>query len=71
MNEKLNARILAAHDVNDIHSLTQLYIEASKRTKNDDEECFFLTNAYICALEAGSCETRFLHAQLKKYGREI
>ncbi|MCY3982548.1 MAG: hypothetical protein OXE85_01375 [Roseovarius sp.] len=71
MSEELNSKILAAHCEKDIHSLIRLYIEASKTTGNHDEECFFLTNAYICALETGSSETKFLHDQLRKYGREI
>ena len=35
-----------------------------------DAACFFLTHAYVFALEAGASEAGVLHARLKAQGRE-
>lgn len=70
MKEELEAQLLAAHEGDDRFALIRLYTQAADITNDLDAECFFLTYAYIFALEAGAAEAAPLHARLKAYGRE-
>ncbi|MEO1640830.1 MAG: hypothetical protein AAFU41_16435 [Pseudomonadota bacterium] len=65
----LNARLLAAHDAGDRRALIDLYTEAADQADEVDAACFFLTHAYIYALEAGSPVAATLYARLKAAGR--
>ncbi len=49
----LDAKLLAAHAAKDCPALITLYIEASKTALTDEAKGFYLTHAYIFALEAG------------------
>ena len=69
MND-LNATILDAHARDDRRVLVGLYTRAADRAEAVDEECFFLTYAYIYALEIGHPEAGTLKARLVGYGRE-
>ena len=66
----LDARMIAAHDQGDPRALVRLYAEAADSVNNLDASCFFLTHAYVFALESGAPEARELHARLKLHGRE-
>ena len=66
----LDTRMIAAHDAGDRRALIGLYAEAADRARDLDAACFYLTHAYVFALEAGASETVPLHARLKAYGRE-
>ncbi len=66
----LDTRMLAAHAAGDRHALIGLYAEAADRMNDLDAACFFLTHAYVFALEAGAAEAARLHARLKARGRE-
>jgi hypothetical protein len=66
----LDTRMLAAHDADDRRALIGLYAEAADRMNDLDAACFFLTHAYIFALEAGASEAARLHARLMARGRE-
>jgi len=66
----LNARILAAHAAGDGAALVTLYTEAADQAPDADSCGFFLTHAYIFALEAGHADAPALHARLKADGRE-
>ena len=70
MSDALDARILAAHDEDDRRALVRLYSQAANIAGDVDAECFFLTYAYIYALEMGAPETDALRTRLKAYGRE-
>ncbi|GGO52533.1 hypothetical protein [Roseovarius pacificus] len=47
-----------------------LYGEAAALSNGPDAMYFYLTHAYIFALEAGKPEARGLHARLKTEGHE-
>ena len=70
MSDALDARILAAHEANDRRALVRLYTQAADIANDVDAECFFLTYAYIFALEMGAPEVDALYARLTAYGRE-
>ena len=66
----LHAAMLAAHAAGDLKALTRLYAAAADRTGDPDEAAFFLTQAYVFALDAGAPEADDLHARLKAIGRD-
>ena len=66
----LNAEMIAAHEARDQAALIRLYTLAADQA-NDPTACgFYLTHAYVFALEAGAPEATALHARLKAQGRE-
>ena len=67
---ELNARMIAAHEARDKAALVALYTEAADAANALDAECFFLSHAYIFALEAGSPQEATLRARLLAHGRE-
>ena len=73
LSKDINKRILKAHQQKDRKYLALIYERygRSQLEKNNiDAGCFFLTHAYIFALEEGlNCATR-IHKALKNYGRE-
>lgn len=66
----LDARLLAAHDRDDKAALVALYTEAADVANDLDAACFYLTHAYIFALDTGAPQTPALHARLVAHGRE-
>ncbi len=69
----LDAALLKAHAEEDGPTLARLYSEAADLSEAAGEHeamCFYLTHAYVFALEAGSAEAEALHARLKAEGRE-
>ncbi len=70
MIEDLNARMIDAHEARDLGALIQLYTQAAEAVNDPNAACFYLTHAYVFALEAGATEARDLHARLKAQGRE-
>lgn len=68
--KSLDAQMIAAHEAHDQPALIRLYTRAADQANVLDATCFFLTHAYIFALEAGAPEARALHARLMGYGRE-
>ena len=69
----LDARLIAAHEAGDLGRLVELYAEAA-RTSEDigdiDAACFYLTHAYVFALQTDDPRAPDFHAQLKARGRE-
>ncbi|MFP3383636.1 MULTISPECIES: hypothetical protein [Tritonibacter] len=68
----LHAAILAAHAQHDLERLVDLYAIAadSKEVEGDvDATCFFLTQAFVFALEAGVARAHELNRRLVAYGR--
>lgn len=71
MND-LDARLLAAHAAGDASALVRLYTAAADRVepKDVDAACFYLTHAYVFALEKGDAACVDLRARLVAHGRE-
>ena len=68
--DDLDDRLLAAHEVGDKQALVTLYAEAAERADGVGATCFYLTHAYIYALDLGDPRARGLHKKLKDHGRE-
>lgn len=69
----LEDHLLDAHDKGDGRALTKLYAQAAdeKEALGDTEAaCFYLTHAFVFALETGAPEEAALQARLHAYGRE-
>ena len=67
----LDARLLAAHAAGDGRALVALYAEAADAAKGTGAEWFFLTQAYVLALDAGHEAAPAIRARLAAAGREI
>ncbi len=66
-------KLLEAVKRHDLEVLTQIYTDAanaSEQRGNIDEACFFLTQAYVCALQQGADIAVELRLRLVEYGRE-
>lgn len=71
--EDLDAALLDAHARDDGPALAQLYGQAADlaEAKGDINTCcFFLTQAYVFALQTDAPQADALHARLVAYGRE-
>jgi hypothetical protein len=66
----LDAQLLAAHAAGDHDTLVGLYDRAAQEAPDIDTACFFLTHAYVLALEQGDARAVALRAQLEAHGRE-
>ena len=69
---ELDAAILEAHASDDITALIALYTQAADLTETDgdiDAACFFLTQAFVFALEDGVKTASDLQSRLAEYGR--
>ncbi len=69
----LDQRLLAAHARGDHGTLVALYTEAADTAEDAgriDAACFYLTHAYVFALQEGVPAAARLHARLKAHGRE-
>lgn len=66
----LNAQLIAAHETNDIAALGALYTKAADQSGNIDQACFYLTHAYVFALERGDPSACVLRERLAAHGRE-
>ena len=68
--KNLGEHLLQAHANNDRSALITLYTKAADQARDVNTYCFFLTHAYVFALEAGAQTVTDLHRRLKHYGRE-
>ncbi|MCR8825567.1 hypothetical protein [Pseudosulfitobacter koreensis] len=66
----LNAQLLAAHAAGDHRALVTLYAQAADGAEDLDAACFFLTQAYVFALEQNAPQVAMLRARLAAEGRE-
>lgn len=67
----LDARLLAAHAAGDAGALVSLYSEAADRTGiGADAAAFYLTQAYVFALDTGHPDRDRLKARLVAAGRD-
>ncbi len=58
---------------NDLELLVQIYTDTANTSElrgDIDEACFFLTQAYVCALQQGADIAADLRLRLVEYGRE-
>ena len=69
MNE-LDAQLLAAHAKNDLNLLVDLYQQAAASTVDEEARYFYLTHAYIFALDVHHADRDKLKADLVAAGRE-
>ncbi|MEL7230293.1 MAG: hypothetical protein AAGK38_10345 [Pseudomonadota bacterium] len=68
----LEAALLAAHRREDKQELMRLYHEAAQHYEDDENRAaFYLTHAYIFALECGAPEAASLNRLLAQQGREV
>ncbi len=68
MND-LDSQLLAAHASGDKSALVTLYTAAADQAGSLGAACFYLTHAYIFALDLGHADTAQLHARLDEHGR--
>lgn len=66
----LETCLLAAHAVGDKLACVTLYEEAAASAKTTEAQGFYLTQAYVYALEANHPSATALHQRLKAMGRE-
>ena len=66
----LDARLLAAHAAEDTPALVALYTEAADRATDPQAVGFYLTHAYVFALELGDARAGGLRRRLVAMGRE-
>ena len=66
----LNDRLLAAHHADDKAALVSLYTQAAAAADGPDAAGFYLTHAYVFALELGHPDAPALRAELIAQGRE-
>ncbi|MBU2993666.1 hypothetical protein Q4555_12490 [Octadecabacter sp. 1_MG-2023] len=65
----LDAQLLKAHAQDDKAALVALYEQAADAAASLDGACFYLTHAYIFALELDHWNAKHLHARLAMHGR--
>ena len=69
----LDAALISAHESGDHNELVSLYARAAdlaEASGDSDAMCFYLTQAFVFALETGASEANAIHARLKAEGRE-
>ena len=70
---EIENEMLKAHTKNNVKELVRLYKQAGemKQNENDeDAEAFFLTHAYVFALESGDAHAHEICNRLVSLGRE-
>ena len=68
----LDQALIEAHAQNDSHALVALYTQAadlSEAQGDIDAACFYLTHAFVFALESGAAEADSLNQRLAARGR--
>lgn len=70
MSQTLDQRLLDAHARDDKPALVLLYREAAAQAASETAHFFYLTHAYVFALDTGHPLTDALHAELRDAGRE-
>jgi len=65
----LDTALRDAHQKGNGAALVRLYTQAAEEAEDIDATCFYLTHAYVFALELGAPEAGDLNARLVSYGR--
>jgi hypothetical protein len=68
--DELDAALLAAHAADDRRALVRLYTEAAETAQSAEAAAFYLTHAYVFALDTGAPEAAALRDRLRAEGRE-
>ncbi|MEE9388767.1 MAG: hypothetical protein V3U96_09150 [Paracoccaceae bacterium] len=71
--DELDRKLLAAHARADNAALVQFYTQAGDMAESQGQieaTCFYLTHAYVLALEQGNPSVDHLRKRLVAYGRE-
>ncbi|MEE9427070.1 MAG: hypothetical protein V3V25_02875 [Paracoccaceae bacterium] len=71
--DDLDQQLLAAHGATDSVALSRLYTLAGDLAESQghiEAACFYLTHAYVFALEQGLAEAKQLHKRLVVHGKE-
>lgn len=68
--ETLHAALMAAHEAQDLARLVVLYALAGAQSNDPVARGFFLTHAYVFALERGDPAADVLRLELVAMGRE-
>lgn len=66
----LDQQLLAAHDDNNLNLLVDLYQQAAAQASDDEAKYFYLTHAYIFALDINHPDAPALKSTLVSAGRE-
>ena len=72
--DELDRALLEAHGRHDVDALTTLYSEAAALRESEDDidaACFYLTQAFVFALENGSSQAKMLNERLVSYARAV
>ncbi|MGV6812273.1 MAG: hypothetical protein ACWA47_08510 [Brevirhabdus sp.] len=69
--QSLERALLAAHNAGDKPALVGLYTRAAQLADGEDARGFFLTQAFVFALDTGAPEATPLRAELAAMGREV
>ncbi len=72
--DALAEQLLAAHSANDAQRLVALYTNAAdlrEQAGDINAACFYLTHAFVFALEINAAERRDLQIRLWRHGREV
>ncbi|MEM7471149.1 MAG: hypothetical protein AAF340_07335 [Pseudomonadota bacterium] len=70
-NDDLDTRLRAAHESGDRSILIGLYCEAAEMSSDAEATGFYLTHAYVFALESGDPRAADLKKQLVSMGRDV
>lgn len=70
MTKALDDALLDAHAREDKPALVELYISAAAEAPTDDAAGFYLTHAYVFALDCGDDRSAELRDRLVAMGRE-
>ena len=65
----LETALLKAHADEDYPALISLYTQAAEGADDEDAEFFYLTHAFVFALEHGAPEAKTLNIKLADQGR--
>jgi hypothetical protein len=66
----LDAKLIAAHEAGDAVLLADFYRQAAEAAASEEAAGFYLTHAYVFALEGGLPEAPALRQRLIDMGRE-
>ena len=66
----LDTALLQAHEIGDLGALVGLYHQAATEADAEDAAGFYLTHAYVFALERGDSRADALRQKLAEMGRE-
>lgn len=70
MSVSLDQALLEAHERSDKPALVSLYSRAADEAQTDDAKYFYMTHAYIFALDIGHPDAQNLRKKLSSAGRE-